>query len=760
MSSHIPEIEQILAADFRFSEINPDDDQIWLLSSAQGEPPALALQTTYGLRAVGMRVFPRFTINQDSISDPHAFSIRPGVDFSAPNFASLHYRPIASLEVHQKIWIPNSQNVVGQITLTNSESALLTVAMEWVVVLQPLHSGSPMSAAQISVNTVLAGQSQHLFPVFYLTGGPRADRSAFPSLHLDMVFSSHATRQFTWALSSLASTEASFFNARKLSAYSLENEQIKLQMNRKGQTIDFHFEEEKWDQVLSQSQDRCFQLLMPPFREFKHPSYVIDRSPDLGYSPAEKGFGRGIQTTTELWEITQCLLPARADLVQDMLQNFIDHQEDNGRIDAQLSWEGKSTGLPGFPLLGAIVEQIYPYFEDRAWLSRIYPSLVRSVQIWFTPEFDQDQDGFPEWRHFVQTGLSEIPHPDLELRNKLEVLVHSSEWPSLVALLWKECESLTRIGNWLMDDTFSADLEIRMDSLKKCFQECQDPALGRISLRDRTTHLLSRGKVVGSFRQNGRFERTVILKNPGRIYCQIEYKDGVIHPLECQIKGMRDHHNLSVTFSGKQFHQQEGTGTLVSEQLFSGIHEITISGMEKGDRAVIGLPDHSIKDPLMLATLWSGILSQTEAEQLIAHYDQDPAIVHSDLPLFLKIMWIEGARRYGYGEKAASCYREWFLNPQSTPTPQSGKHQISDKPMTFSSLYDLIPLSPLLKLLGIEKWSDSEILLTNSKVFFPQVNVQLRKIKIALEPKGTRVSSITGEDLLIEKPGPHRIAVS
>ncbi len=49
-----------LAADARLTTTDYTNDQIWELSLGGGEPAALALQTTYGLRAHWMRLFPRF----------------------------------------------------------------------------------------------------------------------------------------------------------------------------------------------------------------------------------------------------------------------------------------------------------------------------------------------------------------------------------------------------------------------------------------------------------------------------------------------------------------------------------------------------------------------------------------------------------------------------------------------------------------------------------------------------------------------------
>lgn len=70
-------ISLTIAADARLSTTNYIDDQIWELRLKNGEPPALALETTYGLRAQKVRLFPRFIESQVSISDPNKFSKKP-----------------------------------------------------------------------------------------------------------------------------------------------------------------------------------------------------------------------------------------------------------------------------------------------------------------------------------------------------------------------------------------------------------------------------------------------------------------------------------------------------------------------------------------------------------------------------------------------------------------------------------------------------------------------------------------------------------
>jgi hypothetical protein len=57
-----------LAADLRAGETCYANDQIWRLTIGEGEPPALALHTTLGLRARAFRLFPRFTEGDAAIT--------------------------------------------------------------------------------------------------------------------------------------------------------------------------------------------------------------------------------------------------------------------------------------------------------------------------------------------------------------------------------------------------------------------------------------------------------------------------------------------------------------------------------------------------------------------------------------------------------------------------------------------------------------------------------------------------------------------
>src|SRR5258706_12435381 len=83
-----------LAADSRLSLPDYLNDHIWELALGGGEPPALSLRTTFGLRAKSLRLFLRFTAANKAVSDPASFSLLPPVRRFYPNSIRLAYGPL------------------------------------------------------------------------------------------------------------------------------------------------------------------------------------------------------------------------------------------------------------------------------------------------------------------------------------------------------------------------------------------------------------------------------------------------------------------------------------------------------------------------------------------------------------------------------------------------------------------------------------------------------------------------------------------
>ena len=166
-------LQLTIAADARLTSPDYVNDQIWELDLSGGDPSAVALRTTYGLRARLMRVFPRFTENGKAVNDPAEFATPPRVRAFYPNFLSVVYAPLAGVEVMADYWIPESHAVCGRLTVTNQSNAPHPIRLELVGQLTPLE-GQSMNANQRQSVTDLEGRVDDLYPVLVLTGGPQA----------------------------------------------------------------------------------------------------------------------------------------------------------------------------------------------------------------------------------------------------------------------------------------------------------------------------------------------------------------------------------------------------------------------------------------------------------------------------------------------------------------------------------------------------------------------------------------------------------
>ncbi|NTU55903.1 MAG: hypothetical protein HGA79_06615, partial [Anaerolineales bacterium] len=100
-----------LAADSRLSIPDYLNDHIWELVLGGGEPSALSLRTTFGLRAKAMRLFPRFGENGRSVNNPSDFALPPTIRRFYPNFLIVDYSPLPNIDVSTEYWVPQSNAV-------------------------------------------------------------------------------------------------------------------------------------------------------------------------------------------------------------------------------------------------------------------------------------------------------------------------------------------------------------------------------------------------------------------------------------------------------------------------------------------------------------------------------------------------------------------------------------------------------------------------------------------------------------------------
>ncbi len=436
-----------LAADFRLCTPDYVNDQIWELETGGGDPPALALRTTYGLRARAMRIFPRFSLGSQMVTDPAAFPLPPRLRRFYPNFLQLDFSPFPDIDVVAEYWVPDSHTTAGRFTVTNRAGRTLSLLLEICGQLAPLDGQSLAPLSMHSVN-ILAGRTSDLAPVIFLTGGPQPGPGPYPSLVLDLALAAGGSRSLTWVHAALANPSDSFELARRTAARPWEAEQARIELVNAAQTIEIHTGDPDWDAALALSQKTAFSLFFGPSPASPLPK-LCHRPPAGPRLFATRGWQRlfpALERTIPsggrlIWPVS---CPAHRNWLPVWCATSWLHRlkkaqwignpawpvsAGNGWLPrCSPVWPGKPTGAPSI----------------MNFLREIQPGLNAFIQCWFTEEHDRDLDGFPEWDHPLQTGLEDNPAFTVWQAGGQGAGISAAESPALSAMLCREILSLAQ----------------------------------------------------------------------------------------------------------------------------------------------------------------------------------------------------------------------------------------------------------------------------------------------------------------------------
>ncbi|RPI32657.1 MAG: hypothetical protein EHM70_08410, partial [Chloroflexota bacterium] len=530
-----------LAADARTGCTDYCNDQIWSLSLGGGEPLALALQTTFGLRARNFRLFPRFIEGEQTISDPAVFAIAPSVRHFYPNYLLVDFSPFEGIEVEAEYWIPSSQSVSGRMRFKNQGNTERKLRVEWVALLTPAAAGQRMVPENFGTLKSLSGNSSDLYPVVVLGGVPQANTSPFPSLELSMELPPRGEGQMVWAQAALNSVENSFNLARQALARNWDAEIARLDLLNAG-LVEIHTGDPDWDAAFSLAQKVAFGLLMQPTEHLPHASFVLARQPDLGYSL--RGDGRDYnhlwngQDPLDAWYLASLILPAAPDLVKGVLLNFLETAGENGEIDWKPGLGGQRSQLLATPLLACLAEKIYQASSDREFVEEVFPPLLAFFRKWFSPDRDRDGDQIPEWDHPMQAGFDDHPLFSPWHAWSQGADISTAESPSLCAFLYRECEALSRFAALLGCQDEIAELQAVKENLRAAVEVSWDPALSSYRYWDRDSHYTSAAEVLGERLGPGEITLGRAFDHPVRLLLRVETQGETNRPVDAYAHGV------------------------------------------------------------------------------------------------------------------------------------------------------------------------------------------------------------------------------
>jgi hypothetical protein len=467
-----------IAADARFCSPDYANDHIWELNIGQGDPPALSLQTTYGLRARHMRLFPRFVHKEIQLSDPMQFHRPPVVQVFYPNYLLLVCSPFPGLDVQIEYWVPGSQVVSGRLSITNTSVLTDRLRLEWVSLLNPMAGGQSMAVETMNACHRPAREHRRSFTRLLYDWNPDGGSGPYPALVFDLELFPGKRAPVHLGNGRFEHTSDSYDLAQRTIQRAWDAELVRLELQNEGQWIEIQTGEPDWDLAFALSQKLAYGTFFPGGKHLPYPSFVLSRHQDHGYSIRGDGSDYSYlwngQTPFDACYLASILLPGATDLLKGVICNFLETQTENGFIDLKPGLGGQRSRYLAQPVLASLAYQVSLHDMNFKWVADFYPALLRFVQAWFNPEHDRDGDGFPEWDHPLQTGLEDAPMYDRYQPGSQGASISTIESPALAAFLYRECASLLKIARRVESQEGVEWLQTQLASLKTAVSKCWD----------------------------------------------------------------------------------------------------------------------------------------------------------------------------------------------------------------------------------------------------------------------------------------------
>lgn len=769
-----------LAADMRLARPEFTNDHIWELDFGSGEPPALSLLTTYGLRARAMRIFTRFTEAGNMVSDPNEFSSPPHVRRFYPNYVKLSFAPFEGLDLIYEIYVPESNAVAGRVTITNRTLEGRELQLELCGALIPL-DGHAFAHTQMQMVNVLVGQTGGLVPLLFMTGGPQPGPGPQPSLMIDLDLEPGLTRQLTWTQAATDEHQKSFDLARRIAAQPWDAEVARIELLNSGQNVEIHTSDPDWDAALAFSQNTAFSLFFPANEKLPHPSFVMAREPDQGYSP--KGDGSDLppswagQSPLEAYYLAS-LLPAASDLAKGVLQNFLSIQTEDGSIDGKPGLGGQRGNYQAMPILASLAWNIYKNTEDDIFLAEVFPGLLDFFWSWFSQSNDRDRDGIPEWQHLLQTGYDDNPSFDTWHPWAQGADITCMHNPSLLAMLIREADVLVQMAQRLNQHDKVILVHRQVEALKLTLNAAWNPRSGNYRYCDRETGQSLTKKTLA--RQEG--PGTVMLKRtfdpPVRLLIDVQTKDPAAERPHITVWNKKNDGQTEV-LSGKHFQWRSGGMVATSSQVFAKIGKIQIKGVSKKDKVVVRTVNYTGIDHTLLVPLWAGVPDSQQVQAMLKRnlldadrfdrpfglpaYPQTPRSKADAICMRVHLPWnqliCEGLLAYGYRKEAARLFVHLMagviMNLKEKHAFYQYYHAETGQGLgERNSLKGLAPVGLFLQVLGVRVYSSTRVRLEGENPFPWPITVKYKGLKILRGLDRTVVTFPDGKSVVVSDPAP------
>lgn len=772
----------ILAIDGSFMSLDPQNDQVWELDLSNRENQLFSLQTTFNLRVRQMRLFSLITTANQHFTSNSDFFTPPTVTKYQPDFIRVTCAPIQNAEIAFECFVSAGDTLVGGMVVRNSGSAPLNLSLGLAAVLAPMGKGTPMHPEREGINQILTGQSDELSPVLFMTGGPTAVHSPFPTLSLDMHISPGQSRRISWSLVTKATQAESLDAARQVTATPWRETAANHGRHHEAHTIHIRTGMGEWDAALYLAQVQTW-LHWDKGTPGTHPAFVRLRLPDQALPTAQGMAYLNDLTLLEALHLTQILLPANDKIMARVIKSFLSAIDTNGQLPSNLNHRAFGKPFDECPLLATLCWQQFTINADVSFLKEIFLDLCRYLGVWLEPAGEQAENISAVFTNpqqlQVDTGLFNFDSWN-ETGRGLDIRTVQS--PALLAMLHRESTSLSAIAEVLGESAIQKKYADLTRKLKAQIEATWDEQQGGYRYLDRDSKLSPSRELYFPGRVQSNLQIAKVFLEPQRLHLHLMAADDATRACRITLRGEDSLGDpIEETFRGSELRWVMQRVHLTSQKLYQSIETITMEGFQFEDRFILETADLTQSDLTCLLPVWSGAASNLQIQALLqaqlnpedsanAYGIPETWKVRHDLPAGLdlrtNVLWntliIQGLSQTGQQEAAMRLFSNLMtaivqgLRDFSGFFPYFG---VNDGTPTGSpnTLAGLTPSGLFLELAGIKLFSPNKVAAWGTNPFPWPIEVHWQGLSLLREktqlavtfPNGEHFTTTTKEPRLI-----------
>ncbi|MGE5379105.1 MAG: MGH1-like glycoside hydrolase domain-containing protein, partial [Bacteroidota bacterium] len=397
-----------------------------------------------------------------------------------------------------------------------------------------------------------------------------------------------------------------------------------------------------------------------------------------------------------------------------------------------------------------------------------------------SPEYDEDRDGLPQWKHILQTGFEDNPLFDAWHDWSLGVDITQVHSPELESMLYQEAATLIRMAELLgRNDTLTL-LHEQAARLRTSIEAMWQPRTGLYHYRDRETGMSLAGKVLVRQQGPGTIATKMKFDAPVRLLIEIQSQNPLAKRPEIRL------HQFSTKpadeIVSNSAYQRRNSGLIYTTQkTYSRLAKVLVKGLEETDTVVISTLDFTSEDHTLFMPLWAGVPDEQHAQIMIGralldanrfnrpfgipacpvspagHPEAESVFMAVHLPWNLFVC--EGLLRYGFRSDAARIMahfmtavvqnlkqnRAFFARYHAETGMGIGERNV---------LTGLAPVGLFLQILGVQILSPRRVRLEGENPFPWEVTVCYRGLKIERGLNKTVITFTNGKAVTITDISP------